>query len=299
MNTLLTGATGFLGKYIVKYLQDSNYKIIILGIENTCDITCDLSHELPKLNCEYEMIIHAAGKAHLNPATSEEEQLFFDINFQGTKNLCLALEKNIIPKVFIFISTVAVYGLESGENIDESFPLNGLTPYALSKIQAEDYLVKWCSKNNVKLGILRPSLIAGKYPPGNLGSMINGIKTGKYFRIGDGAARKSLLMADDIGRIIPKLAELGGVYNVCDNHHPSFAELEELISTQLQLSVPKSIPLWIAKGFALIGDKIGNKFPINSFKLEKMITSLTFSNEKAKHDLGWEPLDVMQNFKIH
>ena len=299
MKILLTGASGFLGRHISSNLREINYTIIQLGIEKSCDIACDLSLDIPKLTSDIDIVIHAAGKAHVNPVTDLEKQSFFDINFHGTKNLCLALERTKIPKTFIFISTVAVYGLESGENIDESKSLNGITPYALSKIQAEEFLKKWCLKNNVILGILRPSLIAGINPPGNLGAMIKGIKTGKYFRIGNGVARKSILMAEDIARIIPRLAETGGIYNVCDNHHPSFAELDELIAKQLNKQAPRSIPYWIAKSLALVGDLIGEKVPINSSKLGKITKSLTFSNEKAKRDLGWKPLDVLQNFKIH
>lgn len=108
---------------------------------------------------------------------------FFDVNLQGTKNLCTALEQSGIPKSFIFISTVAVYGCDSGENITEEYPLNGTTPYALSKIKAEKYLEEWCAMHNVKLSILRPSLIAGPNPPGNLGAMIHGIENGKYLSI--------------------------------------------------------------------------------------------------------------------
>jgi len=79
------------------------------------------------------------------------------------------LEKVGVPESFIFVSTVAVYGCETGEDIDENHPLKGNTPYALSKIQAEKFLTEWCHTNNVKLGIIRPSLIAGPNPPGNLG----------------------------------------------------------------------------------------------------------------------------------
>ncbi len=43
------------------------------------------------------------------------------------------------------------------------------TPYAMSKRLAEEYLHKWCYEHNVILGIIRPSLIAGPNPPGNLG----------------------------------------------------------------------------------------------------------------------------------
>ena len=128
--------------------------------------------------------------------------------------------------------------------------------------------------------------------------MINGIKTGKYFRIGDGSARKSILIVEDIYRILPKLIEKGGVYNLCDNHHPSFYELEELIVKQLNLKNPKALPFWLAKSIAILGDVIGVKAPINSSKLNKITQTLTFSNEKAKRELDWEPLDVLENFKL-
>ena len=294
---LFTGSSGFLGLQI-KPILDSWYDITTLGLTEGDNLKLNLSNEIPILNCPFDIVLHAAGKAHYIPNNIKEEGEFFKVNFQGTKNLCRAFEKSKIPKAIIFISTVAVYGLETGANIEENSILNGSSPYALSKIQTEEYLKEWCLKNNVTLGILRPSLIAGKNPPGNLGAMINGIKTGKYLSIGNGSARKSILMAEDIARIIPKLAEVGGIYNICDNHHPSFAELEALIAKQMNKKAPQSIPFWAAKGLAFVGDLIGHKFPLNSSKLDKIVKPLTFSNEKAKRELDWEPLDVLQNFKI-
>ena len=46
------------------------------------------------------------------------------------------------------------------------------------------------------------------------------------------------------------------------------------------------------------GGLLGNKAPINSYKLEKMTKSLTFSNEESRKILNWEPLDVLENYKI-
>ena len=85
--------------------------------------------------------------------------------------MCEALENVGVPKALIFISTLSVYGGEVVGNMDteDSKPLIGDTPYADSKIKAEEYLTDWCRKNNVILGILRPSLLAGKGAPGNLG----------------------------------------------------------------------------------------------------------------------------------
>jgi len=296
-NLLLTGGSGFLGRSVIPLLN-KHFSIQTAGIGNSDNYKIDLSISTLSLNCNYDAVVHAAGKVHSVQNSLKDSMEFFNVNVKGTKNLCKSLEKRKLPKAFIFISTVAVYGVDSGEDIKETNEINGASPYSLSKIEAEEYLKSWCKENDVKLGILRPSLIAGINPPGNLGAMINGIKNGKYLRIGDGSARKSVLMAEDIANLIPKLLEKGGTYNVCDNHHPSFVELEELIVKQLQVKIPKSIPFWLANSMAIIGDLLGTKAPINTSKLKKITKSLTFSNEKAKRELDWEPLDVLQNFKI-
>ena len=298
MNLLFTGASGFLGKEASPLLS-KKYVLETIGLTSLDNYTVNLAKEVPVLSKRYDVVLHAAGKAHVIPRTEKEKQEFYEVNLQGTRNLCEALEKAGVPASFIFISTVAVYGCESGELISEDHPLNGNTPYADSKRQAEFYLQEWCSRHKVILTILRPSLLAGKNPPGNLRSMIEGIKTGRYLSIAGGKARKSVLMAEDIARLLFLAVDKGGIYNVCDNEHPSFRQLEKTISDQLGKKLPVNIPYWLAKTLALAGDCLGNKAPINSSKLDKITKSLTFSNEKAKKVLGWEPLNVLEHFRIH
>ncbi|MBW9277872.1 NAD(P)-dependent oxidoreductase [Bacteroides fragilis] len=297
MELLLTGASGFLGRNICPILKDK-YAIKTVGLTPLNYYVANLATEIPKFSEKIDIVFHAAGKAHSMPKTEMEKQLFFDVNLQGTKNLCTALERSGIPKAFIFISTVAVYGCDSGENITEEHSLNGTTPYALSKIKAEKYLEGWCAMHNVKLSILRPSLIVGPNPPGNLGAMICGIKSGKYLSIAGGKAQKSVLMVQDIANLIPLLIEKGGTYNVCDSYQPSFRELELMVCRQLNKKRPLSIPYWLAKTMAIVGDYLGERAPINSLKLRKITNSLTFSNEKAMRELGWKPMNVLKNFRI-
>ena len=297
MKLLFTGASGFLGRNIYQLLEKT-YVIKTVGLTSQDYYKIDIARNIPVFTEVFDIVLHAAGKAHSIPKTEEEKQLFFDVNLQGTKNLCTALENSGIPKAFIFISTVAVYGCDSGENITEEHPLNGTTPYALSKIKAEKYLERWCAMHNVKLSILRPSLIAGPNPPGNLGAMIRGIRNGKYLSIAGGKARKSVLMVQDIANLLPMLIEKGGIYNVCDSYQPSFRELEMVIYKQLNKKLPLSIPYWFAKSMAIFGDCFGEKAPINSLKLRKITHSLTFSNEKAMRELGWKPMNVLKNFRI-
>lgn len=295
---LFTGGTGFLGKNVMPLLQ-SQYKITTCGITPEDIIKVNLAKDVPELDKHYEIVLHACGKAHVVPKTEAEKQAFFDVNYQGTVNLCAGLEKVGVPNALIFISTVAVYGLEYGSEITEDAPLNGDSPYAKSKIMAEEYLTKWCNEHGVVLGILRPSLLAGKNAPGNLGAMVNGVRKGFYMNIAGGKVTKSVLMAEDIARILPLVAEKGGIYNVCDTRQPSFGELSVSVARQLGKRKPISIPYWMAWCMAKVGDLLGAKAPINSYKLEKMTKSLTFSNDKARKELGWEPLDVLSNFKIN
>lgn len=294
---LFTGASGFLGQNILPILS-KQYNIDTCGLSDSDTIQCNIAAEVPVLNKKYNVVLHAAGKAHSVPKTEEEAKVFYDVNYEGTKRLCQALVKVGTPQALIFISTVAVYGCEVGDDITEDHPLLGNTPYAKSKILAEQFLQEWAKENNVKLSIIRPSLIAGPNPPGNLGAMIGGIESGRYLSIAGGKARKSVLMVQDIANLIPKLVEVGGVYNVCDSNQPSFRELEKIISLQLNKKQPKNIPFWFAKCLALIGDCLGRRAPINSSKLDKIVKPLTFSNLKAIKELDWTPIDVIDNFKI-
>lgn len=295
---LFTGGSGFLG-YNIRPILEREYEVIhTLGIGDNDDIKYNLAKEVPSITTHYDVVLHAAGKAHTVPRTEAEKQVFYDVNYQGTVNLCTALEKAGIPKSLVFISTVAVYGCEFGDLIDESHPLEGDSPYAKSKIMAEEYLAKWCESNGVILGILRPSLLAGKNAPGNLGAMVNGIKKGFYLNVAGGKVTKSVLMAEDIARLLPLLEEKGGVYNVCDTRQPSFGELAVSVAKQLGKHKPLSIPYWMAWCMAKVGDLLGSGAPINSYKLKKMTKSLTFSNDKARRELAWEPMDVLENFII-
>lgn len=294
---LFTGGSGFLGRN-TRPILDKTYEVITCGISEFDDLKANLAKDVPILEEHFDIVLHACGKAHIVPKTEEEKQAFYDVNYTGTKNLCEALEKVGVPRSFIFISTVAVYGCERGELITEEHPLEGKTPYAESKRMAEEYLIKWCGKHHVILGILRPSLLAGKNAPGNLGAMVNGVRKGFYMNIAGGKVVKSILMAEDIARLVPLVSEKGGVFNVCDTRQPSFGELSISVAKQLGKGKPLNIPYWMAWCMAKVGDLLGSKTPINSYKLGKMTESLTFSNEKIRTALNWEPMDVLTNYKI-
>jgi nucleoside-diphosphate-sugar epimerase len=243
---LLTGANGFLGQLFYKVFP-VDYKVITIGRKNA-DIVVDLAIDPPLLNEKYNLIIHAAGKAHTVPKTKVDKQVFFDVNVTGTQNLLRGLEKApALPQYFVFISSVSVYGVETGHLIAEVAPLLADDAYGRSKIEAEKIVQDWCTKNNIICTILRLPLLAGTTPPGNLGAMIKGIQKGYYFNIAGGKAKKSIVLAEDIAKLIPIVAKIGGVYNLTDRYHPSFHELSDCIAKQLHKSKPANLPFLLRK----------------------------------------------------
>jgi nucleoside-diphosphate-sugar epimerase len=294
----ITGSNGFLGNIILNVLRENFHLIKTIGRSKEHNIFCDLAQSIPKLDVSFNTVIHVAGKAHSVPETTEEKQQFFNVNVNGTFNLLSALEKSGIPQSFVFISTVAVYGRENGILINENEPLLAKDSYGQSKIQAEKLIQTWCKKYNVTCTILRLPLIAGPNPPGNLASMIKGIKKGYYFNIDGGKAKKSIVLADDVANIIPKAAEIGGIFNLTDGYHPSLNELSSVIAQQLNKKMPGNIPAKLVKSFAIIFDMLGKLTPINSYMLKKITSDLTFDDSKAREILGWNPKSVLEKFKI-
>jgi nucleoside-diphosphate-sugar epimerase len=298
---LLTGATGFLGSELMRSLS-LDVTVHTLGRSEKNGIICDLANEVPELKSGYQAVIHNAGKAHMVARNSSEENDFFRVNYQGTLNLLSALEMpGVLPESLVFISSVAVYGAESGSLLDEESPLNASDPYGLSKIKAEEAVLAWGERHKVKIAILRLPLVAGPKAPGNLEKMLRALKAGYYFQIGKGEARRSMVSARDVAAVIHKVTNVGGVYNLTDRYHPSFAELGFLFSKKISSGRPYSLPVWFAKVLAGTGDIagkiIGRSLPFNRQAFIKMSSSLTFSDDKAKRLLNWQPQQVLQYYK--
>jgi len=282
---LLTGFSGFLGAFILDVLENEKYKVIKVGRNKISEIKIDLSLDtFPKVNVDY--VVHVAGKAHVIPKTNEEKEEFFNVNYRGTVNLLDGLDLGKL-KTIIFISTVAVYGKEKGDLIDEKTPLNGNSPYALSKIKAEQTIIEFGIKNNIKTVILRLPLITGQSAPGNLNSIVNAIQKGYYFRIGKGTAKKSLIAASDVANLIPELFNLNGVYNVTDIKDPMICEIDGIIAKKFNKKII-TIPEILFKIFAKIGDMF-YFLPFNSSKFNKLTKTLTFSNKKIFNKIKYRP----------
>lgn len=294
MKVLLTGASGFLGGYIYEKIRHEHI-VITVGRSESNQIQHDLCKgQFDEFEVDADMVIHVAGKAHIYPKTEMEKRSFYEVNTDGTQHLLNSLKK---VKQFVFISTVSVYGLETGFDIDENFPTVGNSPYADSKIKAEKLVSEWGRKKNVRILILRLPLIVGKNPPGNLGKMISAINKKRYLSIDGGNARKSGVLASDVADLIYNSFEKEGVYNLTDRCHPSFREYEAVISKQLNKPMPRKIPISLARMIGYAGDIIPG-IPVNSDTVKKITQDLIINDDKAVKELNWAPNKIIDHFKI-
>lgn len=79
---LFTGGTGFLGRNI-KPILDKTYDVTTIGITKADMIKADFVTNIPNLPVQYDVVLHAAGKAHIYPKTEAERQAFYDVNLTG------------------------------------------------------------------------------------------------------------------------------------------------------------------------------------------------------------------------
>lgn len=298
MTYLVTGSSGFVGRYIWEELTKKG-QCLSLGRGPGVDILCDLGVQVPDFSGRsMDIIIHNAGKAHLIPKTEVEKKSFFEINQKGTHNLLQGIQQlSRPPKLIVYISTVAVYGRETGRDIDESHPLNGNTPYALSKIKAEQCVLDWGTKNKTAVVVLRLPLVIGlNQPQGNLKSLILGIKSGYYFRPGSGKAKKSMIWAEDLAILIASLSEKHqGIYNLTDKVNPALNELDSALAAKWGKTIWE-VPEVILKVIAKIGDYVPF-IPFQTTQLDKLTMDLTFSSKKAEKELQWKPRPVIERIK--
>ncbi len=304
MNILLTGASGFLGSRILAELT-KNHTITTLGRTPVAarHITGDLTRPLPSLSpASFDYVVNAAGKAHSTPRTAAECADYEEVNVQGVARLLNELERMPTPpKAFVHISTVLVYGHRTGHLLDESTSLQATDVYGLSKVSAERAVREWAHRTGISATILRLPLVVDTPPNGNVARLMNAIRRGCYVQIGDGLARRSMVRADDVAAIIDRAARVGGTFNLTDGYHPGVGELADALARYVGWSKPAwVVPLGLVRAVAKLGDGInalaGRRFPLDTAAFQKLTSSLTFSDELARRQLGWQPRPVLDLF---
>jgi 2-alkyl-3-oxoalkanoate reductase len=189
MRVCVTGATGFVGRALVKRLLANGDQVRALArpspraealaSQGAEVVPSDLNNAsaIDRLVEGAEIVYHAAAMVE-GPGNREK---FFDANVRGT-DAVLHASLRAKPRRIVYLSSIAVYGPASpDELIDEDTPLDDLPEerdfYAWSKIEADKLAMRFAKHSAVPLTILRPGVIFGPGRP--LPTALLGARMGK------------------------------------------------------------------------------------------------------------------------
>ncbi len=158
---LISGAGSYIGISLERFLAQwpEQYRVDTLDVIGEAWKAADISG--------YDAVFHVAGIAH-QKETAENSHLYFEVN----RDLAVALAEKAksagIPH-FIFMSTMSVYGMESGVITPETQPAPQ-NSYGQSKLEAEDAM-RTMEDDTFHVAVLRPPMVYGKNCRGNFQTM--------------------------------------------------------------------------------------------------------------------------------
>lgn len=293
MKILVTGANGFLGRNIVEFCQLRSLDV------RACARNADISKPYwaisPDLGAAADwgallnginIVIHAAARAHMKK--DEVADLLAEyrrVNVEGTLKLARqAVAAGV--KRFVFISSIGVNGNINTRPFRIEDQPNPAEPYAQSKWEAEQCLMRLAAETGMEVVIIRPPLVYGPGAPGNFGSLVRWIEKGVPLPLGAIHNKRSLVGIDNLVDLIIRCID-----------HPAAANQvflagdgEDLSTTELLRGVGKAmgkparlipVPAGLLQfGAALLGKKA---------MAQRLLGSLQVDISKTCELLDWKP----------
>ena len=302
MKILLTGVTGFIGKALVVELLKQGFNISIAVRQKTnlfpdkvkqfvvgdFGSDPDFSASLAEVNC----VIHLAGKAHvLNQAKVLALDEFRKINTELTLNLAKQAVTAGVER-FIFLSSIGVNGNQNHLPFLENDISNPQEPYAISKYEAEQGLLKLAKNSSLEVVIIRPPLVYGNNAPGNFGRLIQWASAKFVLPLPFGAVNnvRSLIAIDNLVSFIITCAlhskAANEIFLISDDGNISTTQLLKKIAIAfnkkaLLFSIPISWMIFVAKLLGKEADAV------------RLFSSLAVNSSKARDLLDWHPVTTI------
>ena len=318
MKILVTGASGFIGSFIVEealrrgmetwaavrgsskrdFLQDERIHFIELNLSSQQQLEEQLGDH------QFDYVVHAAGVTKcLN------SQDFYKINTEGTKNLVRALINLQMPlKRFVYISSLSIFGAireqQPYKEILESDTPQPNTDYGRSKLQAEQWLIANSqqlianSQEPFPYVILRPT---GVYGPRERDyfMMAKSIKQHSDFAVGYQQQDITFVYVLDVVQAVFLACEKGQTgrkYFLSDGQVYQSATFSNLIRKELGNPwwIRITAPIWLLRVITFFGDKWGHMTgkisALNNDKYNIMKQrNWRCDIEPARRELGYEP----------
>lgn len=273
---IISGSNSFIGQNLLSTISNSN------GISLR-------SPDWQETLLSAKVIINLVGKAHDHNGTATKNDFYY-----ANVELAKEVYKGFIAsdaKLLIHISSIAaIEEFEALTPLTETCEHCPISWYGESKLEAEDWLLSASLPKNKKLIILRPPMVHGLGDKGNLGLLYKLITKGIPYPLASFDNKRSFISIDNfcyfIEQIIAKQDQMeSGIYHIADDESVSTGDIIKIIKKITgRRVIDLSLPKWLVKGIAKIGDKLS--IPLNTKRLKKMTSTLLVSNQKIKTALG-------------
>jgi nucleoside-diphosphate-sugar epimerase len=279
MKILITGASGFIGSFIVEealrrgfetwaavrgsssrqFLKDERIRFVELDLDDQQQIERQLRGN------DFDYVVHAAGVTKCI-----DKQDFYRINTEGTKNLVRAVIALKMPlKKFVYLSSLSVFGAiheqQPYQDIREDDTPHPNTEYGRSKLEAERWL-----RESLELRtdgrvfpyvILRPT---GVYGPRERDYflMVKNVKMHSDFAVGYQRQDITFVYVQDVVQAVFLACEkgqTGRAYFLSDGEVYQSSTFSELIRKELGNPwwIRVTAPVWLLRVITFAGDIVG------------------------------------------
>lgn len=316
---LITGASGFIGSFLVEEALNRNYETIagirsssskkflsnptlqFLDLDYTNEITLDQTlKQFTNKFGKFDYIIHNAG---LTKANKNED--YFSVNYDNTRKFVEALiRNNIVPEKFVYISSLASFGPSlSLEPISSKQLQQPLTAYGRSKLKAEQFLH---STPNFPFVIINPTAVYGPREKDAF-LLIQTIAKSLEVYIGNKNQMLSWVHVEDlVNAIFIGLESTATNKNliISDNRIYTPKEFNTIIKNTLNkktfsFTIPKFILKSVTNAFELVG-KMKGQVPILNNERLKEFEAFNWSVDSSEIiDLGFTPKYTLENGLPH
>lgn len=297
MKVLLTGASGFLGGILVRELERRKDMTLSVALRSPKSGLCSVSYVVGEFSADtdwsaavarQQVVVHAAARAHvMNDEVADPLAEYRRVNVAGTLNLARQAAGAGVQRL-IFISSIKVNGEATQQG--RPFTVNAEPapedPYGLSKLEAEQGLMKLAAETGMEVVIIRPPLVYGPGVKGNFASMIKLVEKGIPLPLGAVHNKRSLVGIDNLVDLIIRCIDHPGAANQVF----LAGDGEDLSTTELLRGVGKAMGrparlIPVPAGLLQLGATLLGKRAV----AQRLLGSLQVDISKTCERLDWKP----------
>ncbi len=295
---LVTGATGFVGLALCVALVAKGYRVTAMvrraealvpnGVARwVAPELPDLAPDTAQRLAEIDMVVHAAGRAHMLQDNDRDPLTAFRrVNTEGTLSLACAAATAGVRR-FIFVSSIGVNGSQSGDHAfradDSPRPDSA---YAQSKWEAEQALMHLQIETGMTVLRVRPPMIYGREAPGNFALLSRLVGRGWPLPFGALRAPRSFVALDNVVDLLLSMvrhpAPPSGVYLVADQRETTTADFIRAMAVAMGHKA-KLVPVPVSL-LQLMASLVGR-----GDQLRKMAVPLAVDISATAARLNWTP----------